>query len=104
MSDKARRAPRASKTNKVADTSALQSYLNSLGLNRPAIHINGTGHPTAVVTVDLGVPKNAQRLPTEQAQELISRLRRVTRDLYKDDVNIRVSFDSNNGICWSSVA
>jgi hypothetical protein len=97
-------APRATKTKKVADTSSLQSYLETLNVIRPSIHVNGPAHSTAVVTVDLGAPLNPTRLSQEQAQELISRLRRVTRELYKDDVNIRVSSDHHNGIFWSSVA
>ena len=95
-------APRAQK--KVADTSFLQTYLDTLGLVRPSVHVNGTAHPTAVVTVDLGAPKAPNRLSQEQAQELIQRLRKTTRDLYKDEVNIRVSSDNHNGVFWSSVA
>jgi hypothetical protein len=104
MTDKNRNRKSAPRARKPADTSALQSYLDTLGLVRPSVHVNGTIHPTAVVTIDLGVPKEPTRLTQEQAQELISRLRKLTRDLYKDDVNIRVSSDHHNGIFWSSVA
>jgi hypothetical protein len=108
MTDQKTRAPRptqrAPQKKRVADVASLQTYLDTLGLSRPSIHVNGTGHPTAVITVDLGSPLGGQRLAQEQSQELVSRLRRTTRDLYKDDMNIRVSFDNNNGIFWSSVA
>jgi hypothetical protein len=94
----------APRKQKVADVSGLQTYLGTLGVIRPSVHVNGTSHPTAVIAVDLGAPKTPTRLTQEQAQELIARLRKTTRDLYKDEVNIRVSSDHHNGIFWSSVA
>lgn len=98
------RKPPAQKARKSADTSSLQSFIDTLGVIRPSIHVNGTNHPTAVVTIDLGAPLNPTRLSQEQAQELIARLRKLTREFYKDEVNIRVSSDHHNGIFWSSVA
>lgn len=89
---------------KTVDTTSLQKYLDTLGLVRPTIHVNGPSYPTAVVTIDLGSPLDGVKLQSEQSQEMVAQLRRLTRDMFKDNVNVRVSFDNNNGICWASVA
>lgn len=86
------------------DVSRIQNFLNTIGdMINPTVHVNGIAHPTAVITVDMGTPKTPTRLTGEQAQELSSLLKRATRDLYKEDVNIRISSDHHNGIFWSSV-
>lgn len=98
--------PRNSKSPRRIDTFELRNWLSELNLGIvPAVHVNGTQHSSAVITVDFGSPIPSIRLTSEQAQELNSRLRRLTKELYtRDDVNVRVSSDNQNGVHWSSVS
>lgn len=88
------------------DTFELRNWLSELNLGIvPNVHVNGPQHSSAVITVDFGSPIPSIRLTSEQAQELNARLRRLTKELYtRDDVNVRVSSDNQNGVYWSSVS
>lgn len=99
----ARRAkkPRA----RIADTSFLQNYLNSLELGvNPVIHVNGHSFPMALVTVDFGSPLKHVKLSPDQAGELTDRLKRLAREVLGREANVRVSHDGPNGVYWASVA
>jgi hypothetical protein len=97
--------PKPKAVKKVLDTSELRSWLDSQAFPVfPSITVNGTNHPTAVITVDFGSPIVALRLSTDQAEKLHARLRSLTRDLYSNEVNVRVSSDPQNGVFWSTVA
>lgn len=86
------------------DVAELTEWFGTLSLPiTPSIKINGPLHPTAVIAVDFGAPLNPVRLTSEQVQDLSGRLRKLTRDLYSQEVNVRVSSDSQNGVFWSSV-
>jgi hypothetical protein len=82
----------------------LENYLTSLRLKaKPAIHVNGKDHPTALVVVDFGTPTESVRLNSEQSQELASKLRKYARELVSKDANIRVSSDHYAGLVyWAS--
>lgn len=81
-----------------------QTWLSSLGLSNPVLHVNGAVHPGAVLTVDFGTPLVEQKLEAEQSAELVTRMRTATRTLLHDkEVNIRVSNDATNGIWWTTV-
>ena len=81
-----------------------QTWLSSLGLINPKLHVNGPAHTAEVVTVDFGTPLVEQKLEAEQSADLVARLRNATRTLFPDkDVNIRVQNDPANGIWWSSI-
>ena len=96
---------RATKSARKIDTYELSNWLAELNLGVvPTVHVNGVGHSTAVIAVDIGSPVPPIRLTSEQMQELTSRLRRLTKELYKDEVNVRVSSDHQNGVYWSSVS
>ncbi len=87
------------------DATELQAYLDTLSVGVvPSIHFNGTIHPTAIIAVDFGAPISPVRLSQDQVQELMTKMRKVTRDLYSNEVNIRVSSDHQNGIFWASIA
>ena len=95
--------PRVSR--KSADTSELRAWLDSQAFQvHPDIHVNGPNHPTAVIAVDFGSPIGAVRLTSDQAEKLGQRLKSLTRDLYSNEVNVRVSSDNQNGVFWTSVA
>lgn len=88
----------------------LETFLNNLRLEvKPAIHVNGKDHPTAVVVVDFGAPLEAVRLNPEQSQDLAGKLRKFTRELVYNprndrEVNVRVSSDNYLGVVyWASV-
>lgn len=87
------------------DASELTQFLDTLNVGvTPVIHVNGTTNPTAVLTIDFGAPLNPVRLTQDQVQDLMGRMRKATRELYSNDVNVRVSMDHQNGIYWASVA
>lgn len=71
---------------------------------RPILHVNGPNYNSAVVTVDFGTPLEEDKMTSELAGELVTRLRSLTRNLCKgNDSNIRVQNDTGNGIWWSSI-
>ena len=87
------------------DTYELRTWLSELNLGvLPTVHVNGSQHPTAVITVDFGSPIPSIRLTGEQMQELSSRLRRLTKELVREDANIRIHSDNQNGVHWSVVS
>lgn len=80
-------------------------WLASMGAaTAPTLHVNGTSYGSAVLTVDFGTPLQKYEITPEQNAELVSRMRKATRDLYGSDVNVRVSNDSSNGVWWASVS
>lgn len=101
-----RRAPRNAATSgrRTADVSSLKEWLASLDLPvKPAIHINGHAFTSAVLTVDFGSPLKPVKLSFEQNQELMERMRKLTRDVLGREGNVRISHDAPNGIYWASV-
>lgn len=88
----------------------LENFLNGLGLEtKPAIHVNGKDHPTALVTVDFGYPTPPVRLSQEQSQELGAKLRKFARELLSDvaiqrlnaeQSVLRVSSDNYLGVVY----
>jgi hypothetical protein len=95
---------RSGKGQKKPETGDLRQFIDSLGLHvNGSIRLNGPAHPTAVLTVDFGSPLQSVRLSPEQGQELTRRMRAVAREFYKDEVNVRVSADHQNGVYWASV-
>lgn len=79
----------------------LENYLNTLNVKvKPAIHVNGKDHPTALVVVDFGTPIEAVRLSSEQSQELASKLRKFARELVSANANVRVSSDNYCGVVF----
>lgn len=86
--------------------SELEDFLENLDLPvAPSIHINGNGHPTAIVVVDFGAPTDPVRLTADQNQELTSKLRKFTKELLKNkDIFVRVSSDNYAGVVyWSAL-
>jgi hypothetical protein len=95
---------RSANKRRSADTTALEAFLDTLTkVTRPTVHVNGLGHPTALVTVDLGAPIGGVRLNSEDMQELSTLLRECAASLYRKDITIRVSSDVHNGIYWASI-
>jgi hypothetical protein len=90
----------------VADTAAMREYLDSLDLSVvPTIHINGHAFANALVTVDFGQPLKPAKLSQEQGAVFSDLLRKLARDvLNREGANIRVSYDSYNGVYWASIA
>jgi hypothetical protein len=82
----------------------LENFLNDLQLHvKPAIHVNGKDHPTALVVVDFGAPLQQVKLSTEQSQDLTAKLRKFARDVAVKDANIRISSDNYLGLVfWAS--
>ena len=85
------------------DFTEFRSWLTSLAMHDPILHINGTDHPIAAITVDFGNPLTEQRMTPEQNAELVNRMRAAIKALYQKDVTMRVQNDSLNGIWWASV-
>jgi len=101
------RDKRPKKTVVISDTDTvdLKTWLSNLEMGgKNPVHINGHHYPTAVVTVDLGLPVKGNKLTSDQSNELNQRLKKLTREVIGKDVAVRVNSDSNNGIYWTSVA
>jgi len=82
----------------------LRELVDSFGLNVTAnIHVNGPSSDAAIIVVDFGSPLVQVRLNSEQAGELASRLRRLTKEFYQNEVNVRVGVDNQNGIHWTAL-
>ncbi len=96
------RKPRQKKSTELDD---FKSWVSALeGVILPNVHVNGKDFSMAVLTVDFGTPLDeTNKLTSEQSAELVGKMKTVTKSFYKDDVNVRVQNDSNNGIWWTSV-
>ena len=88
-----------------ADTKYIRDWLESLELEvKPTVHINGHAYTSALVTVDFGSPLKPVKLTPEQNGELTDRLRMLAKDIVgRENANIRISHDGQNGIFWASV-
>jgi hypothetical protein len=101
---KGRSPTRPQRGKKQFDTSELATFLETINVGvTPTIHVNGTSNPTAVITVDFGSPIQSVRLSQDQVQDLMTRMRKTSREMFSHEVNIRVSSDHQNGIFWASV-
>jgi hypothetical protein len=81
-----------------------RAWLTTLDMINPVLHVNGTAHPLAPLTVDFGAPLIEQKLSPEQSGELVARMRAATRTLYQDkELAVRVQNDPGNGVWWASL-
>lgn len=112
MSDTATERPRAKrsrppserKERRPVETKYLVDWLASLELEaKPSLHVNGHGYGGALLCVDFGTPLKPTKLTPEQSAELNERMKKLARDvLGRESANVRVSFDSQNGVYWAS--
>lgn len=95
-----------SRQKKDSEAEDFRGWLSSLGmLSTPTLHVNGTSHPMAVITVDFGTPLDEPtKMSGEQNAELMARIKTFTRSLCKSEANVRVQNDASNGVWWSTVA
>jgi hypothetical protein len=83
----------------------LRDLVESFGLHvKPTVHVNGPSSDAAIIVVDFGSPLVQVRLNSEQSGELAARLRRLTKEFYQGEVNVRIGVDNQNGIHWSALA
>lgn len=107
--DRKPRARRSTKTQtpsrrSAVDAAPLREWLASLDLPvKPVVHINGYAFTSAVLTVDFGSPLKPVKLAYEQSQELMDRMRKLTKEIIGREVNVRISHDGPNGVYWASV-
>jgi hypothetical protein len=99
------KARKLSRKKQVTELEDLRAWLLRLGMvAKPTVHVNGTAHSMAVITVDFGTPLDEQtKLTSEQNAELMTRMRSLTKVMHTADVNVRVQNDLSNGIWWASV-
>jgi hypothetical protein len=99
-------------TKKVASTpkspdpklNRLESLLDRLTFpTRGNVHVNGSSYYGAYLVVDFGEPLNADRLKSEEAQELISLMRSTTKDMLGRDGQVQVTSDQSRGVYWANV-
>jgi len=97
--------PKKTQARRIADPTTLITYLNSLDLGvTPTVKVNGHNYSMALVTVDFGTPLKPVKFSAEESQEFTDRLRKLAKDVIgRDNVNIRISNDSQNGVFWASV-
>lgn len=97
--------PKKTRQKKQSELDDFRLWLAGLGMvSVPTLHINGMNHSMAVVAVDFGTPLDEpNKLTTDQGAELVTRIKTVTKSMYKNEVNVRVQNDSSNGVWWSSV-
>jgi hypothetical protein len=95
----ARRSPR-----RHVDLSDFKLWLAGLdvGVN-PTVHVNGHQFAQAILAVDFGQPLRSVKLSSEQSQELVAHMRRLTTEVMGREMNVRVSYDHQHGIYWSAV-
>ena len=79
-----------------------KNWLAGFPVGQPTAKINGSAFAAAVVAVDFGSPKEPVKLTSEQNQELHARVKELTTAL-TGRRNVRVQFDHNNGVYWSSI-
>jgi hypothetical protein len=105
MTDKSETPKGKRPARKTVELASLREWLASLNHPaNPAVHVNGSHFPTAVLSVDFGSPIKSQKLTSDQVTELGLRLRRVAKELVGRDANYRVSVDQQNGIHWVSAS
>jgi hypothetical protein len=102
--DRQQSNPRPRAARKSIDTTELRAWLDSQGFPvNVAIKVNGTNHPTAVITVDFGSPVVPVRLSDDQRDNIAYWIKDLTMALYTTPVNVRVTHDPQNGILYTSV-
>jgi hypothetical protein len=99
-------APVRASRRPVADVKPLREYLSSLELGvTPTIHINGHAFTSALVSVDFGQPLKPAKLNQDQGAVFSEMLRKLAREIVnRENANIRISYDSSNGVYWASIA
>ena len=79
----------------------LTNWLRTLSVGvKPTLKINA-GFTTATVVVDFGTPKEPVRLSAEQSTELSNQMRDLAGSL-TNRRNIRINYDNQNGVYWTS--
>jgi len=85
--------------------SELKTFVDGLELPvKPSVHVNGHQHPTAIVVVDFGMPKDGPViLDNEVSSDLLLLMTNIAREMCRGDTNIRGSVDRNTGVYWAGV-
>ncbi len=78
---------------------ALENFLSSLS-SKPILHVNGSNHQGAVLTVDFG--EKSSEINTNVIMELSDLMRNATLNMVKRANNVKINHDSSHGIFWSS--
>jgi hypothetical protein len=84
----------------------LKAFLGTMTTEvKGTVHVNGSGFPNAVLTVDFGNPLTPTKLVQHETNILTSLMRDATREMVrKKETSIRVSADTNNGLVyWTSI-
>jgi hypothetical protein len=79
-----------------------KNWLAGFPVGKPSVKVNGSAFAFAVVAVDFGTPLEPVKLNGEQNQELQAKMKELTTAL-TGRRNVRVNFDHNNGVYWSSI-
>ena len=95
------RAPRYA-----GDLADLSTFLATIECEvNPTVHVNGSAYASALAAIDFGSPLNQFRLTSDDNAELTDRLRRLARAIVgRENANIRISHDGQNGIFYASLA
>lgn len=88
--------------NKNETVDAFKTWLETFPTGSPSLKVNGSGYTTAVIAVDFGSPKDSIKLTPEQSSDLHNRMKDATTAL-TGRRNVRVQFDHNNGMHWTSI-
>lgn len=85
-------------------TKPLVDLVNSFGLHvNPVVHYNGPSPEAAIMVVDFGSPLVPVRLTNEQSAEMAAVMRRLTKELYQNEVNVRIGTDHQSGVHWTAL-
>ena len=83
----------------------MREFLSGLGLSsNPTLHVNGSDHRGAILTVDFGEALVPSRPNNDQMHELVSNMRSLARDVLGRDASISINTDNNRGILWANVS
>ena len=72
---------------------------------KPTLHVNGKDYPFCVLTVDFGSPLEPFEPSSDQATEMLKKLKAATKELIaktaEDNPSVRVYNDTPNGVWWT---
>jgi hypothetical protein len=90
---------------KRVSTEDMKEFLAGLGMpSNPTLHINGSDHRGAILTVDFGEALVPARPNNDQMHELVSNMRSLARDILGRDASISINTDNPRGILYASVS
>lgn len=87
----------------MSEIETLKTYLANQS-DSPRLHINGSDHPTALITVDFGQPLSGVSMNHDRFSELSGLMKAAAKTLLKRRGQVRVNYDNHHGVVWAALA